>query len=202
MKKLEEYEKLGIDIKDLDSVYIEDNVKIGRGCTIYPGVHLRGNTVIGDNTIIDSYSIIENSVIGDNNTIGPHAHIHTNSEIGNENIIGNYVEVKESVIGNNNRMKHLTYCGNATIGDYCNIGCGVVFSNFNYNSDRKHKEKTTLGNNIFIGSNVVLCAPLQIDDGSVVGAGSVITDNVPKDSLAIARPRQITKEDYFKKNIV
>lgn len=191
-----------IDIKDINNVYIDDTVVIEEGCVIYPGVELRGNTHIGKNTIIESNTIISDSNIGSNNVLGPFAHIHTNCVIGNENVIGNYVEVKESTIGNNNRMKHLTYCGNATIGDYCNIGCGVVFSNFNYNSNKKYKEETILGNHVFIGSNSVLCAPLKIDDGSVIGAGSVITDNVPKDSLAIARPRQTTKENYFKKDIV
>ena len=200
MKTIDEYQKLGIDIKDSHSVFIDDEVILRKGCILYPGVHLRGKTVIGEDTIIDAYSIIEDSVIGKENKIGPHAHIHSHCEIGDENVIGNFVEVKESRIGNKNRMKHLTYCGNATIGDCCNIGCGVVFSNFNYSS--VHKEKTTLGNHVFVGSNVVLCAPLEIGDNSVVGAGSVITENVLKDSLAIARPRQTTKENYFKKEIV
>jgi len=194
--------KENIKIIDSNNTYIDDTVSIGEGCIIYPGVELRGNTVIGDNTIIDSHTIIEDSKIGSNNKIGPSAHIHTNSVIGNDNIIGNFVEVKESQIGNHNRMHHLTYCGTATIGDNCNIGCGVVFSNFNYNSDRAHKLKTAIGNHVFIGSNTVLCAPLNIDDDSVVGAGSVITDSIPKDSLAIARSRQVTKENYFKKKIV
>ena len=194
--------KASIKIIDPNNTYIDDTVSIGEGCIIHPGVELRGNTIIGDNTIINSYTIIENSKIGNNNKLGPHAHIHSDVVIGNDNTIGNFVEVKESHIGNSNNMKHLTYCGNATIGDNCNIGCGVVFSNFNYNSDRAHKLKTTIGNHVFIGSNSVLCAPLNIDDDSVVGAGSVITDSVPKDSLAIARSRQVTKENYFKKNIV
>lgn len=194
--------KENIKIIDSNNTYIDDTVSIGEGCIIYPGVELRGNTVIGDNTIIDSHTIIENSKIGSNNKLGPSAHIHTNSIIGDDNVIGNFVEVKESKIGNKNNMKHLTYCGNATIGNNCNIGCGVVFSNFNYNSDHAHKLETTIGNHVFIGSNSVLCAPLNIDDDSVVGAGSVITDSIPKDSLAIARSRQVTKENYFKKKIV
>ena len=200
MDKIKKLIKNGVIIKDKNNIYIDDSVEVDSGVLLYPGVCLRGNTKISSGCVIDTGTIIDNSVIGSNNKIGPYAHIHTNTVIGNDNIVGNFVEIKDSQLGNNNRMKHLTYCGNASIGSDCNIGCGVVFSNFNYRS--KDKERIVLQDNIFVGSNAVLCGPLNISDNSVIGAGSVINEDVPKDSLAIARSRQTTKIDYFKKKIV
>ena len=196
MSKIEELIKNGVIIKDIKNTYIDDSVEIGSGVTIFPNVSLRGKTKIGNNCVIDMGTIIEDSAVGANNKIGPNAHIHTNSAIGNNNIIGNFVEIKDSKIGDNNKIKHLTYCGNADIGNDCNIGCGVVFSNYNYSST--DKENIVLGDNVFVGGNAVLCGPLNISSNSVVGAGSVINEDVPEDSLAIARPRQTTKIDYFK----
>lgn len=198
--KVEELINNGVIIKDKKNIYIDDSVEIGRGTILYPGVSLRGNTKIGENCIIDMDCIIEDSRIGNNNKVGPFAHLHTDCVLGDDNTIGNYVEIKKSKIGNFNHMKHLTYCGDAIIGDSCNIGCGVVFSNYNYSGIKK--EVTILEDNVFIGSNSVLCAPLKIGEHSVIGAGSVITEDVPSNSLAIARPRQITKEDYFKEKKV
>lgn len=200
MSKIDNLIKRGVIIKDIKNAYIDDSVEVGSGTIIYPNVSLRGDTKIGDNCIIDMGTIIEDSVVGNDNKIGPNAHIHTNTTIGNENIVGNFVEIKKSNIGNNNKIKHLTYCGDANIGNECNIGCGVVFSNYNYSS--VDKEQIILGNNIFVGSNAVLCGPLKISNNSVVGAGSVINEDVPSDSLAIARARQTTKIDYFKKKNV
>ncbi len=198
--KLEELINNGVIIKDKNNIYIDDSVQIGKGTILYPGVSLRGNTKIGNDCIIDMGCIIEDSSIGDNNKIGPFAHLHTSCVLGDGNIIGNYVEIKKSRIGNFNQMKHLTYCGDAIIGNYCNIGCGVVFSNYNYSNNKK--EVTTLEDYVFVGSNSVLCAPLKIGDHSVIGAGSVITEDVSSHSLAVARSRQITREDYFKEKKV
>lgn len=200
MNKIKYLIKNGVIIKDKNNIYIDDEVIVNSGTILYPGVSLRGNTEIGNNCILDSNTIIENSKIGNNNKIGPFVHIHTDSILGDNNIIGNYVEIKKSILGNDNKMKHLTYCGDVSIKDKCNIGAGVVFSNYNYNS--VEKKKTIVGDNVFIGSNCVLCAPLNIGSNSVIGAGSVITEDISDDSFAIARSKQTNKIDYFKNKVI
>lgn len=196
MGKLNKYIKNGVIFIDKKSVFIDEEVRIESGCIIYPYVQLRGNTQIDTGTVIDSYTIIDDSSIGKNNKIGPNVHIHTNSIIGDNNTIGNFVEIKESKIGNNNKIKHLSYCGNIEMNDNNNVGCGVVFSNYNFKTDVK--QVTKIDNNVMIGSNSVLVAPLEIGSNSVIGAGSVIDKNVPEDSLAIARNKQVNKENYYK----
>lgn len=191
----EKYESLGVVFKDKKSVFIDENVKIGKGTLIYPNVELRGNTVIGENNIIESYTIIEDSIIKDASSIGPFAHIHKDCHIASSVVIGNYVEVKHSKIGRNTKIKHLSYVGDALIGDFCNIGAGVVFAN--YKKQGAKKESTRVGDHAFIGSHAVLIAPLEIGENAFVAASSTITENVPSNSLAIARNRQTTKEGYL-----
>ena len=180
-------------VVDEKNTYIDDTVTIEEGVLIYPNVHIYGNSIIRKNTTILPGSIIENSNIGENNTIGPYAHI-VNSRIGNNDIIGNFVEVKNSEMNNNIKAKHLSYIGNAHIKDNCNIGAGVIFANFN----GKEKNDIYIDENVFIGSNSVLVAPLEIKNNSFVAASSTITDSVPEYSLAIARNRQTTKDGYLK----
>lgn len=189
---LENLEENGVIFKDKRNVYIDENVKIGKGTIIYPNVSIRGNSVIGEDNIIDCYTIIDDSEIASNNKIGPNAHIHSHSVIGSNNVIGNFVEVKNSIICNFVKVKHLSYIGDAYIEDHCNIGAGVVFANCNGIGCKK--EKTKLEKNVFIGANSVLIAPLEIGKNSVVAASSVITESIKPFSFAISRGRQITKE--------
>ncbi len=192
---IEEFEKSGVIFKDKNTVYIDQKVKIGKGTVIYPNVSIRGDCIIGENNIIDSNTIIEDSKIGSDNKIGPSAHIHSHSIVGSNNVIGNFVEIKNSTLCNFVKAKHLTYIGDAFLDDHCNIGAGVVFAN--YKGFGHKKEKTIVSKNVFIGSNSVLIAPLEIGENSVIAASSTITESVKPFSLAISRKRQITKEGYL-----
>ena len=167
-----------------------------------------GATIKHNNTLIDCYigkdsvvsdSVIENSTIGQNVSVGPFSHIKNGSVIGDGAVIGNYVEVKNSIIGKNTKIKHLTYVGDAVVGDNCNIGCGVIFVNYN----GRKKQKITIGNNCFIGSNVNLIAPLTIADDCYICAGATVTNNLKRGDFVIGRVREIIKPDraydYLKK---
>jgi bifunctional UDP-N-acetylglucosamine pyrophosphorylase/glucosamine-1-phosphate N-acetyltransferase len=167
--------KNGVDIPAVNGTYIDCNTKIGKGAVILPG------------------SVITNSEIGENSAIGPCAHIRPGCKIGNNCKIGNFVEIKRSVIGDNTKVAHMTYIGDGAVGQNCNIGCGVIFCNY----DGKEKHTATLGNNVFVGSDSCLISPVKIGDNAFIAAGSVITENVPDNALAIARARQAMKENYF-----
>jgi bifunctional N-acetylglucosamine-1-phosphate-uridyltransferase/glucosamine-1-phosphate-acetyltransferase GlmU-like protein len=168
--------KNGVDIIAPVNTYIDCNVKIGFGTKILPG------------------TVISNSVsVGENCQIGPNAHIRPETQIGNNVKIGNFVEVKKSVIGDKTKVAHMTYIGDGIIGQNCNIGCGVIFCNY----DGKEKHTATVENNVFIGSNSCIISPISIGENSFIAAGSVITDAVPKNAMTIARARQAIKEDYF-----
>ena len=143
------------------------------------------------------YSTISSSVVGNGANIGVYSHLRPNSTIMDNARIGNFVETKQSTIGNNSKVAHLTYVGDAIVGNNVNVGCGTVFCNYN----GVKKQKTVVGNNVFIGSNSNLVAPLNISDNSFIAAGSTITLDVPQYSLAIARARQVNKEDYLKPKI-
>ncbi|RBP40617.1 bifunctional UDP-N-acetylglucosamine diphosphorylase/glucosamine-1-phosphate N-acetyltransferase GlmU [Garciella nitratireducens] len=201
----------GVTMLDPKSTYIQKEVIIERDTILYPGVQLEGKTKIGQNCIIGANSRIVNSTIGDNveiqcstildskvkkyAKIGPYAYIRPNSEIGEDVKIGDFVEVKNSIIGNHTKASHLTYIGDAEVGEYVNLGCGTVFVNY----DGKKKHKTIVGDHVFIGCNANLVAPVQIKEGAYIAAGSTITDEVPAEALSIARARQINKEDWVKK---
>lgn len=201
-----------INIKDKSNTYIDDTVKIGENCTIYPNVVIEGNTIIGDNTIIymgcyikdsiigknnkiyDSY--IFDSKIGDSNQIGPYAFIREGNEIGNNNRLGSFVEFKDNKIGNGNKIPHLSYIGNTTVNNDVHVGCGSITVNKKVDSKVGQRENTILLDNSFIGCNVNLLAPVTIGRNAVVAAGSTITNDVPDNALAVARNRQTTKENY------
>ena len=201
----------GVTIIDPENTYIESSVVIGRDTIIYPGAILEGNTVIGEDCIIGHNTKILNSRIGnlveiqsstitdstvdDNTKIGPYAYLRPNSNIGKNVKIGDFVEVKNSKIGDNSKASHLSYIGDATVGSNVNIGCGVVFVNY----DGVNKHKTIVEDNAFVGSNSNLVAPVTVKSNGFVAAGSTITDEVPKDSLAIARSRQVNKEGWRNK---
>ncbi|OPJ55079.1 bifunctional UDP-N-acetylglucosamine diphosphorylase/glucosamine-1-phosphate N-acetyltransferase GlmU [Alkalithermobacter paradoxus] len=201
----------GVTIIDPENTYIESDVKIGMDTTIYPGAVICSKTSIGEDCIIGQNSRIENSDIGnnvevqistiidskvgDNSTIGPYAYLRPNSDIGKNVKIGDFVEVKNSTIGDNSKASHLSYIGDAQVGKNVNIGCGVVFVNY----DGKNKHKTVIEDDAFIGCNANLVSPVKIHEKSYIAAGSTITEDVPKESLAIARQRQTVKEGWVNK---
>jgi bifunctional UDP-N-acetylglucosamine pyrophosphorylase/glucosamine-1-phosphate N-acetyltransferase len=198
----------GVIIMDPRSTYIECDVIIGQDAVIYPGNVIEGTTTIGENCLLYSNnrvtnsiigddvtienSVILNSKVGDNTTVGPFAYIRPETTIGNNARIGDFVEIKKSTIGNGTKVSHLTYIGDAEVGEKCNFGCGTVVVNY----DGKSKYKTTIGDNVFIGCNTNLVSPVEVEDNTYIAAGSTITEKVPKGSLAIARARQINKENW------
>ena len=184
--------KNGVTLIDPNHTYIDADVQIDANVTIQPNSHLIGKTTIHENTVILDGCHITDAIIGQNCEVGPYAHIRPNCSIGNGCRIGNYVEVKRSRIGDGTKVAHMTYVGDSTIGKDCNIGCGVIFCNYN----GKSKSNCLVGDHTFIGSNSCLIAPVQIGDHAYIAAGSVITDELPARALGIARARQAIKEHY------
>ena len=200
----------GVYFKNPSNVYIEENVKIGRDVEIYPDVILEGNTIIEDNVKIYGYtrinnshiakgvtiesSLIEDSFIDERTKVGPNAHLRPNSKIGKDCKVGNFVEIKNASLGDGTKAGHLAYVGDADVGSNVNIGCGVIFANY----DGKNKYRSKVEDNAFIGSNSNLVAPVAIGENAYVAAGSTIITEVKKDSLSIARARQVDKIDWVK----
>jgi bifunctional UDP-N-acetylglucosamine pyrophosphorylase/glucosamine-1-phosphate N-acetyltransferase len=201
----------GVTLVNPKDTYIESTVRIGRDTVIYPGAVLEGETVIGEDCIIrgatrivDSIigdavaiesTLIEKSRVGDGCKIGPYAHLRPDSELGRNVKIGNFVEIKKATLGDDSKASHLSYVGDAQVGSGVNIGCGVVFVNY----DGERKFKSIIGDNAFIGSNSNLVAPVRVDDWGYVAAGSTITDNVGEGELSIARARQVNKAGWVEK---
>lgn len=208
-KNIELMEK-GAILIDPSAVYAEEDVEVGRDTIIYPGAILQGKTVIGENCqilgttrIIDSTlgdnikvesSVIEESILEEGVTVGPFAHLRPKSHLKEKVHIGNFVEVKKSTLEKGVKAGHLTYLGDAQIGEDTNIGAGTITCNY----DGKNKFKTVVGKNSFIGSDSMLVAPVVIGENALVGAGSVITKDVPDNSLAVSRSKQIIKNDWRK----
>ncbi len=210
LRKVHELMLEGVMVFSPDSVYIEDHVQVGAGSVIYPGVFLKGktkigsfcvvepncfilNSTIGDSVQIKMGSYIDNAVIKNKAGIGPYAHIRPETTIGEEARVGNFVELKKVQMGDRSKASHLTYLGDAKIGTDTNIGCGTITCN--YAVDKK-KYETVIGNNVFVGSDSQLVAPVKIGDNAVIGSGSTITKNVPENALGIARGRQTNIENY------
>ncbi|HOJ11643.1 MAG TPA: bifunctional UDP-N-acetylglucosamine diphosphorylase/glucosamine-1-phosphate N-acetyltransferase GlmU [Clostridiales bacterium] len=205
---LEKHMKEGVTIIDPGNIYIDDSVKIGVDTVIYPGAILEDGSVIGEDCIIGpnsriisshigdrvqiSSSVIIESSVGNDACVGPFAYIRPESRIGQNVKIGDFVEIKKSVIGGKTKIPHLAYIGDAEVGDNTNIGCGVITVNYN----GKEKNKTIIGNNAFVGCNVNLVAPVEVKDNAYIAAGSTITEEVPEYSLAIARERQVIKDNW------
>ncbi|MBJ8326014.1 bifunctional UDP-N-acetylglucosamine diphosphorylase/glucosamine-1-phosphate N-acetyltransferase GlmU [Streptococcus pacificus] len=187
---------IDIDVSLDSEVILEPNVtlkgktKVGQASTITNGSYLVDAT-IGKNVTITA-SMIEESIVEDNVTVGPYAHIRPQSHLSQNVHIGNFVEVKSSTVGKNTKSGHLTYLGNATIGSGVNIGAGTIIANY----DGQNKFKTTVGDNAFIGSNSTIIAPVNVGENAITAAGSTIHQDVPEDSLAIGRGRQVNKEGY------
>ncbi len=201
----------GITLLDPKTTYIDSTVEIGIDTIIYPNVTLEGNTKIGENCIIRSNtrikdSIIQDSVevesstileseIGSNTTVGPYAYIRPDCKVGNNVKVGDFVELKNSTIGNNTKVPHLIYVGDADVGSNVNIGCGSIFVNYN----GKDKFRSVVEDDCFIGCNTNIVAPVTIQKGSFTAAGSTITEDVPEETLAIARAKQVNKKGYVNK---
>ena len=201
----------GVTLIDPKSIYIGSDVEIGKDTIIYPGNVIEGNSKIGEEVILYPNSRISNSIIsnnveiqssviidseiGEKTTVGPFAYIRPQSIIGKNARIGDFVEIKKSTIGNNTKVSHLTYIGDAEVGEGCNFGCGTVVVNY----DGKNKHKTTIGNNSFIGCNTNLVSPVNVGDNSYIAAGSTITNDVNDSELAIARAKQRNIQGWVEK---
>ena len=200
----------GAILIDPETTYIEENVEIGEDTVIYPNVIIQGDTKIGKNCVILSNTRIENSVIKDNVkiesslvekstleegvTVGPFAHLRPKAHLKENVHVGNFVEIKNAVLEKGVKAGHLTYLGDAEVGENTNIGAGTITCNY----DGKNKHKTKIGKECFIGSNSIMVAPVEIGEESFTAAGSVITKNVPDSTLAFGRARQINKEGWKK----
>ena len=203
--------RAGVTFIDPNTAYIDADVKIGMDTVIHPNVELLGNTVIGEGCTLHSGCRLESTKVGNNCVldavvgieaevadgakIGPFVRLRPNSHIGAGCKIGNFVEVKNSTVGEKTSIAHLTYVGDADVGSRVNMGCGTVF--VNYDGFKKHR--TTVGNNVFLGCQTALVAPVKVGDDVYTGAGSVITDDIPNGALAMARCRQENKEGWVEK---
>ena len=189
------FSKLGVKMVGPETVYFSKDTKIGKNVTIEPYVVFGTKVKIGNNVNIKSFSHLENCRIENKVDIGPYARIRPGTVLKEGSKVGNFVEIKKSVIGKKSKVNHLTYIGDSTIGKSVNVGAGTITCNF----DGIKKSKTRIKDNVFIGSNSSLVAPLTIEEGSIVGAGSVITKNVRKKSLALTRSLQTEVRNYKRK---
>ena len=190
---------IDVDVEIAPEVQVEANVtlkgqtKIGAETILTNGTYIV-DSVIGERTVITN-SMIEESSVADGVTVGPYAHIRPGSSLAKDVHVGNFVEVKGSSNGENTKAGHLTYIGNSEVGANVNFGAGTITVNY----DGQKKYKTIIGDNVFVGSNSTIIAPVELGDNSLVGAGSTITKDVPADAIALGRGRQINKEDYAKR---
>lgn len=182
---------VGPDTTIYPGVTLEVGAKIGSGCTIYPNVRIARST-IGSGVVVLDGSLIEDAVIEDNASVGPYARLRPGAHVCVGAKVGNFVEMKKTTLGPGSKAGHLTYLGDAEIGAGANIGAGTITCNY----DGKNKHRTEIGDGAFIGSNTALVAPVRIGRGAYVGAGSTITKDVPDESLAVARGRQIVKKGW------
>ena len=202
----------GVIFADINTAYIGENVRISPGAYIGPCVTLEGSTDIGENcrilqncrisnSVIGNGTVIEQSVIldssvGKNSSIGPFAYLRPGSKIGDNVKVGDFVEVKNSSIGNRSKASHLTYVGDADVGEDVNLGCGIVFVNY----DGKNKFRSTVGDGAFIGCNVNLIAPVDIGDGAYIGAGTTVTRDVPEGALSVGRSKEKILEGWVERS--
>lgn len=198
----------GVDVWDFANCYVSPLAEVEPGATLMPGTILKGSTRVAAGAVIGPNSLLENAVVGEGSTVnasqiydstvgrntnvGPFAYIRPNCTVGDDIKVGDFVELKNSTIGNGTKISHLTYVGDTDLGQRINLGCGTVTVNY----DGKNKYRCTVGDDSFIGCNTNMIAPVTIGKGSYVAAGSTITDDVPEDSLAIARTRQTNKPGW------
>ncbi len=199
----------GVTIYMPETCVIDAEVEVAAGTVIEPFVQLLGRTQVGAKCLIRSFTVIENcalgnnvlvrqscvltdSTVGDGAKIGPFAHLRPESEIGEDAHVGNFVETKKTKLGKGAKANHLTYLGDAEVGEGSNIGAGVITCNY----DGVHKHRTHIGKHAFVGSDSTLVAPVSVGEGAYVGAGSCITRDVPAGALAVARSLQVNKEGW------
>lgn len=201
----------GVTIIDSDATYIDADVQIGNDTIILPGCMLKNGSKIGigceigpqtsiDNSVVGNYTNVKKSEmidakVGDNTNVGPYAYLRPKADIGNDCKIGDFVEVKNAIFGDGSKASHLSYIGDAEIGKNVNIGCGVVFVNY----DGKNKFRSIVKDKAFVGSNSNLVAPVVIQEDAFIATGSTITEDVPNGCLAIARERQVLKSGWVEK---
>ena len=200
----------GVTFVDAANTYIEADVTIGSDTVIEAGVILKGQTKIGQDChitahseIVDSviedgvtikHSVVEESIVRTGADVGPFAHLRPKADIGVNAHVGNFVEVKKATIGKDTKVGHLTYVGDATLGENINVGCGTIFANY----DGKNKHHSTIGDNSFIGSGTIIVSPVNMEQNSATAAGSTITQDISEHTMAIARARQVNKENLAK----
>lgn len=201
----------GVTFMDPASTYISPDVVIGSDTVIYPGTVILGKTTIGSecvigpnsdirNCVIEDHAVVRQSVVTDSRIgeaaqVGPFAHLRQQAVLGANTRVGNFVEIKKSTFGDGAKASHLSYIGDASIGERVNLGCGSITVNY----DGKNKFETVVEDDAFVGCNVNLIAPVKVGKGAIVAAGSTITSDVPEEALAIARERQTNKEGYTKR---
>ena len=184
--------KSGVKMIGPETIFFSDDTQIGKNVTIEPYVVIGSKVKIGNNVVIKSFSHLESCQIENKVEIGPYARIRPNTILKEGSKVGNFVEVKKSVIGKKSKVNHLTYIGDSKIGKSVNVGAGTITCNY----DGKKKYVTNIKDKVFIGSNSSLVAPITIGEGSTIGAGSVITRNVKKKSLALTRSEQKEIKNY------
>ena len=210
--KIEELLAAGVTVIDPATTYVEADVQVGADTVLHPNVYLEGRTTIGgacevhagtrlvnatvgDRVTIRNYCVITDSTVETDAVLGPFAHLRPGSVVQSEAHVGNFVELKKATLGRKSKASHLTYLGDATIGESVNIGAGTITCNY----DGKRKHQTVIGDGAFIGSDSQLIAPVTVGRGAYVAAGSSITDDVPDEALAITRGRQLNKEGWARK---
>ncbi len=205
---IDNLKKCGVVFIDENNAYIDETVKIGAGTVIEPNVKITGNTVIGKNVTVGfcsdinnceiadgvkiSHSVLIESKIGANTTVGPFCYVRPKCVVGENVKLGDFVEIKNSNIGDGTKLSHLTYVGDADVGNDINFGCGTVVVNY----DGKNKHRTVIEDGAFLGCNTNLVAPVKVGKNAFTAAGSTITEDVPAENLAIARARQINKSGW------
>ena len=191
----EKFIKNGVKMLAPETVYFSKDTKIGKNVTIEPYVVLGEKVKIQNNSKIKSFSHLENVKIENNVTVGPFARLRPGTVLKSGSRVGNFVEIKKSSVGKNSKVNHLSYIGDTNIGNFVNIGAGTITCNY----DGKNKNKTIIKNKVFVGSNSSLVAPVTLNEKSTIGAGSVITKNVKKNSLALTRSNQSEVKNYKRK---
>jgi len=211
-EKIKELMLAGVTVVDPKAAYIDQKVEVGKDTVLSPNCTLQGNTKIGESCMIEPNVKISDSIIGrnalilancvitqsrieDGATVGPFAHLRPFAEVKRKAKIGNFVEVKKSVIGKGSKVNHLTYIGDSTIGEDVNVGAGTITCNY----DGHLKHPTTIGDRVFVGSNVELVAPVKVGNDASIGAGTTVTKDVPEGALAISRVRQKNLKGWRKK---
>jgi bifunctional UDP-N-acetylglucosamine pyrophosphorylase / glucosamine-1-phosphate N-acetyltransferase len=184
----------GVTLLSPETTYFSADTRLGQDVIIEPNVFFGTDVVIGDGVHIKASSHIEGTVIGNNASVGPFARLRPGTNIGEDAKIGNFVEIKKSEIDAGAKISHLSYIGDASVGSEANIGAGTITCNY----DGYQKYRTTIGREAFIGSNTALVAPVNVGDGAIIAAGSVITEDIEADALALARTRQEQKQDWAK----